>query len=85
MPTNKPDQPAITPSSGKLIPPAHPVDVPNLPEKPANTGPAVSEDTTDTKVATDASPPAEVDHSRSSWADSTQPAPDKRNARTSIL
>ena len=85
MPTNHPEDQAVTPSSGKLIPPSHEVDVPNLPKKPDEGKNEAEIDKIDQARDQGGHTPADVDHSHASWADSTQPAPDKRNARTSIL
>ena len=83
---------------GKIIPPSSPVDVPNRPapvagearqppEKPravigTRTAPHTSEDEGGYAHA-DAH--RDIDPTRSSWADSTQPAPNKKNARSSLL
>lgn len=79
-------------SEGKIFAPVSPVDVPCLPPKhdtsPVATkaatpiapmpGVAASDGATDSK-------PVKIDTTESNWADSTQPAPDKRTARSSIL
>ncbi len=60
----------------KVFPPDSPVDVPNLPG-PAPAG-GVEE-------ARDASKPAEDTNADSDWADTTQPAPDKKRVRNSNI
>ena len=81
---------------GKLFPPSSPVEVPEMPttnqaqDQTPDKGPLRQfEREADAKAHSDAADAdgkaRKIDPSTSSWADSTQPAPDKKNARTSIL
>lgn len=74
------------PVNARAFPPSDTVDVPNLPKAVKKPGAADA----DSHSAGLASPGAEqsnpdVDTTTHSWADNTQPAPDKKNARSSIL
>ncbi|MBJ7262601.1 MAG: hypothetical protein JHC61_02170 [Burkholderiaceae bacterium] len=83
---------------GKIIPPSSLVDVPNRPApvpQSARQPPARPRVTTATRLVphtpedqggyAHADARQDVDPTRSSWADSTQPAPNKKNARSSLL
>ena len=86
---------------GKLFPPASDVDVPRMPAKAKDTDDAktgtdnvdpvgqtadqIAPNAPPVAKAGDKSPPAKIDTTEANWADSTQPAPDKRTARSSIL
>lgn len=83
-------------SSGKIFAPDSPVDVPNFPklntehdQTPDKAPLKQFEREADAQARNESSDqdgkPRKIDPSKSSWADSTQPAPDKKNARTSIL
>ncbi|CAM3634170.1 hypothetical protein [Bordetella flabilis] len=63
-------------TEGKVFPPDSPVDVPNLPQPP-------HDDASD--AAHEAAQPVADRKTDSSWADNTQPAPDKKNVRTSNI
>lgn len=86
------DSEAVSASEGKLFPPASEVEVPRMPPK-VNTsaatdlqaGDVAASDTHPAAAPGDTSRPAKIDTTESNWADSTQPAPDKRTARSSIL
>ena len=71
----------VAPENAQAFPPNDPVDVPNLPKavKPAESAPAGKHP----PDAAQSNP--NVDTTKHSWADNTQPAPDKKNARSSIL
>ena len=84
------------PASGKVIAPNSPVEVPNLPnahpgqdqtpdKAPLRQFEREADAQAQSDAADDTGKPRKIDPSKSSWADSTQPAPDKKNARTSIL
>ena len=86
----------MTDSTGKVIPPDSKVDVPNLPKAdpdkdatpdkgPLNAFKREAELRSDASATPQDGKARKVDPTASSWADSTQPAPDKKNARTSIL
>jgi len=72
--------PRETSLNARVFPPATPVDVPNLPKKAAPAK-AASTGTGGTKPN---GPAVETD-TEHNWADSTQPAPYKKKARTSIF
>jgi hypothetical protein len=63
-------------AQAKVFPPDSPVDVPNLPRKPKGHA---------RDAAAQASQPAEDAQTESSWADNTQPAPNKKNVRSSNI
>ena len=71
----------VAPENARAFPPSSPVDVPNLPKavKTAEQSAAGAES------ADAAQPNPDVDTTEHSWADNTQPAPDNKNARSSIL
>ena len=82
-------------TQGKLFAPNSPVDVPNMPAAKTDAAkemetlqetavPKTEREVTETHAKGD-SRPVKVDTTESNWADSTQPAPDKRNARSSII
>lgn len=66
--------------NARVFPPATPVDVPNLPKKvaPAKASSAST-------GGTGQNGPAVETDTEHNWADSTQPAPYKKKARTSIF
>ncbi|OWT77219.1 hypothetical protein CEY04_14725 [Achromobacter sp. HZ28] len=72
--------PRETSLNARVFPPATPVDVPNLPKKVESTR-AGAAGTAGTKPD---GPAVETD-AEHNWADSTQPAPYKKKARTSIF
>lgn len=82
--------PAVTghtaPENARAFPPSDTVDVPNLPKavKKAGASDADSHSAGSTSAGAAQSNP-DVDTTKHSWADNTQPAPDKKNARSSIL
>lgn len=67
---------AATGQDGKLLPPQGPVDVPRLPAKPTAGTP--DEAARDGRRVAD-------DQTESNWADSAEPQPRAKNARSSIL
>lgn len=71
----------VAPDNARAFPPNDTVDVPNLPKavEPSDRARA----TPDSADAAQSNP--DVDTTEHSWADTTQPAPDKKNARSSIL
>ncbi|MDQ2184472.1 hypothetical protein RBI13_04640 [Alcaligenaceae bacterium A4P071] len=71
----------VAPENARAFPPSSPVDVPNLP-KALKTA---EQSTAGAESADAAQPIPNVDTTKHSWADNTQPAPDKKNARSSIL
>jgi len=74
------------PENARAFPPSDTVDVPNLPKavKKAGGSDADSHSAGSTSAGAAQSNP-DVDTTKHSWADNTQPAPDKKNARSSIL
>jgi len=88
---------SLSTSEGKLFPPSSEVEVPRMPAKvnanqdtdavtPDDAAPdAAAANTPPPAAPGDTSRPAKIDTTESNWADSTQPAPDKRTARSSIL
>ena len=83
-------------TQGKLFAPASPVDVPNMPPAAKTDAAAEMETLQETAVpkterevndanSSDGDRPAKIDTTEANWADSTQPAPDKRTARSSII
>lgn len=96
--TNAPPEADHHPLTGKIIPPRSPVNVPNRPAPVAKNNQRPVDSTvvsTDTRVAprkpedaggySHADARQTIDPTQSSWADSTQPAPNKKNARSSLL
>ncbi|ALM83705.1 hypothetical protein [Bordetella sp. N] len=75
---NSTDAPRGTSLNARIFPPATPVDVPNLPPKKAK----AAELTPDGAKPLGPSVETDAEHN---WADSTQPAPYKKKARTSIF
>ena len=83
---------AVSASEGKLFPPSSEVEVPRMPPKvdasaatQSQAGDVAAPDTHPAATPGYTSRPAKIDTTESNWADSTQPAPDKRTARSSIL
>jgi len=70
--------PRETSLNARVFPPATPVEVPNLPPKPAQSAEA-------TTAGSKPNGPAVETDAEHNWADSTQPAPYKKKARTSIF
>ncbi|MDQ2147135.1 hypothetical protein RBI22_00305 [Alcaligenaceae bacterium C4P045] len=71
----------VAPENARAFPPSGPVDVPNLPKAVKN----ADQSAAGAESAEAAQSTPEVDTTKHSWADNTQPAPDKKNARSSIL
>jgi hypothetical protein len=63
-------------TQGKVFPPDSPVDVPNLPQPPQGDADDATRET---------GQPVADRQTDSSWADNTQPAPDKKNVRISNI
>jgi hypothetical protein len=66
-------------TQGKVFPPDSPVDVPNLPQPPQGDADDATRETGETGQ------PVADRQTDSSWADNTQPAPDKKNVRISNI
>ncbi len=79
MPTRKNDSAStdrkVSPQA-KVIPPRHPVDVPNTPARPSATTP---------DEAAEQRRPYVDERSQSNWADSGAAKPRAKRARTSLL
>jgi hypothetical protein len=74
-----------TSQNAKVFPPDSPVDVPNLPTAPDSKKPRPDQTDISRHEPNPDQPGPAVDRSTSSWADNTNPAPDKKNARSSLF